>query len=219
MLKIPAHILNEITEIVFGSPVTLPPPPCDVIFVFGGSHPGLWQTAAQAYHQGLGKVILATGGHKPGVKYHYTWSDGETPEAHVIRRELIKLGVPENAIICEDRSTNSLENVLFAKEVFDFSTVASILVVCKNYGAGRQCRTLRQQIDRRIQIFPHPFDAEAGSRGPRITRHTWMEYEKGCEVVMAQLAKIIRYGQWGHLEPPENLSPALVQFMAQFLEG
>jgi uncharacterized SAM-binding protein YcdF (DUF218 family) len=218
-LEIPAHLLDEITEIVFGSPITSPPPPCDLIFIFGGSHPGLWQTAAQAYHQGLGKVILATGGHKPGVKHHYTWSDGETPEAYVIRRELVKLGVPEKAILCEDRSTNTLENVFFAKEVFDFSTIASILAICKNYGLGRQCRTLRQQMACRIQIFPYPFDAEAGSRGPLITRHTWMEHEKGREVVLTQLAKIIRYGQRGHLEPVENLSPALAQFMVQFSEG
>jgi uncharacterized SAM-binding protein YcdF (DUF218 family)/diadenosine tetraphosphate (Ap4A) HIT family hydrolase len=214
-LEIPAHIMAEITEIVFGTPATLPPPPCDLIFVFGGSHPGLWQTAAQAYHQGLGNVILATGGHKPGVKHHYTWADGETPEAQVIRRELIKLGVPERAIVCEDRSTNTLENVLFAKNVFDFSTIASILVVCKNYGLGRQCRTLRQQMARRIQIFPYPFDAEAGSRGPLITRQTWMEYEKGRELVIAQLAKIIRYSQRGHLEPLENLSPELTEFLAR----
>jgi hypothetical protein len=109
--------------------------------------------------------------------------------------------------------------VLIAKDVLDFSVVASILAVCKNYGLGRQCRTLRQQVDRRIQICPYPFDAEAGSRGPRITRHTWIEYEKGREVVMAQLAKIIRYGQRGHLEPLESLSPALAQFMVQFLGG
>jgi len=213
--EIPPHLLDEITEIVFGAPATSPPPPCDLIFIFGGSHPGLWQTAAQAYHQGLGKVILATGGHKPGVHPHYTWSDGETPEAHVIRRELIKLGVPENAIICEDRSTNTLENVLFAKDGFDFSTIASILAVCKNYGLGRHCRTLRQHLDRRIQIFSYPFGTEAGSQGPLVTCTTWMEYEKGREVVLAQLAKIIRYGERGHLEALEHISPELAEFLAQ----
>jgi uncharacterized SAM-binding protein YcdF (DUF218 family) len=95
-------LIREITEIVFG--FTSPPiQPCDIIFVFGGSHPGLWQTTAQAYHQGLGKAIIVTGGHKPGVQPHHTWMEGDMPEAHVLRRELIKLSIPEEVIICEDK--------------------------------------------------------------------------------------------------------------------
>ncbi|MCU0522256.1 MAG: YdcF family protein [Anaerolineae bacterium] len=206
------------TAIVFD----YPSPPlrlCDVIFVFGGSHPGLWQTAAKAYHAGLGKAIIATGGHKPGVKYHATWTDGETPEAHVIRRELIRLGVPEDRIICEDRSTNSLENVLFAMEVYDFSSVSSILVVCKNYGVGRQCRTLRQQMGNSVILIPYPFDTEISGHGPFITRDTWVNYEEGRAFVLTQVVKIRRYGKLGHLEPIGTMSSGLEAFVERNSES
>ena len=211
------ELIREITEIVFGIP-NQPIQPCDIIFVFGGSHPGIWQAAAQAYHQGLGKALVVTGGHKPGVHPHHTWRDGDTSEAHVIRRELIKLAVPENIIVFEDKSTNTLENVLFAQAVYDFSGVTSILAVCKNYGVGRQCRTLRQQIAGTIKVVPYPFDTEAGN-GPFITRHTWMNYEESIFVVFMQAVKIYQYGKLGHLEPVEHMSPALVELVNRYTSG
>jgi uncharacterized SAM-binding protein YcdF (DUF218 family) len=205
-------LIQEITDVVFGIP-NQSIQPCDIIFVFGGSHPGLWQTAAQAYHDGLGKAIIVTGGHKPGVQPHFTWADGVMPESHVIRRELIKLSVPENVIFYEDKSTNTLENVRFAQAVYDFSKIASILVVCKNYGVGRQCRTLKQQIAKPIKVIPYPFDTEAGWNGPFITRHTWMNYEESKAFIFTQLVKIYHYGKLGHLEPIEQISSTLEELV------
>jgi hypothetical protein len=213
---IPSELIPEITAIVFGVPVELPVSPCDLIFVFGGSHPGLWDTAAQAYQRGLGKIILVTGGHKPGVHPHRTWQDGDTPEAHVIRRELIRLQVPESSIVYEDRSVNTLENVLFAQEIYDFSTVTSILAVCKNYGAGRQCRTLRQHISKDIRVIAYPFDTEAGRDGPFITRYTWMDFPQSRTFVLDQVRKIIHYGKQGDLLPVEWVSPALEELVKTF---
>lgn len=216
-INIPPALIPEITAIVFGAPAESPAQPCDLIFVFGGTHPGLWETAARAYHQGLGPTVLVTGGNKPGDHYHRTWQDGATPEAHVIRRELIRLGVPEGCIVCEDRSTNTLENVQFAQEVYDFSTVHSILAVCKNYGVGRQCRTLCQQVRPDIRITPYPFDTEAGRDGPFITRQTWMNYPQSRAFILEQVRKIIQYGQQGALVPIENLSPELELLVKQFM--
>ncbi len=210
----PPDLVREMTAIVFDYP-SPPLQPCDVIFVFGGSHPGLWQTAARAYNAGLGTTLIATGGHKPGARYHATWTDGETPEAHVIKRELIRLGVPEDRIICEDRSTNSLENVLFAMRVFDFTGAHSILVVCKNYGVGRQCRTLRQQMGKSVILVPYPFDTEISGYGPFITRDNWVNYEEGRAFILTQVDKIIRYGKLGHLEPVTTLSPGLEALIKQ----
>lgn len=205
-------LIQEITAIVFDYP-SPPLRPCDIIFVFGGSHPGLWQTAANAYHAGLGRIVVATGGHNRGAKYHASWRDGATPESHVIKREMMRLGVPGDRIVREDRSTNSLENVLFAKDVYDFSGVHSVLVVCKCYGVGRQCRTLRQHIEKDVILIPYPFDTEAGSDGPFITRDTWMSDERSSALVLSQLLAIRRYGGWGHLEPVATMSSGLEELV------
>jgi uncharacterized SAM-binding protein YcdF (DUF218 family) len=208
-LELTPALVEEITHIVFGAPAIDPPPPCDVIFVFGGSHPGLWEKTAEAFHQGLGREVVVTGGHKPGVQPHRTWADGATPEAHVIRRELLRLGVPEQRIYFEDRSTNTLENVLFACQVYDFTSVKRILAVCKCYGVGRQCRTLEQHLPPRIKVIPFPFDTTLGRDGPFTTRETWMQNEASRVSILDQVRKIVQYGRQGHLRPLERLSPAL----------
>lgn len=192
--------------------------PCDVIFIFGGTHPGLWETALDAYNRQLGQHIIITGGYKPSALHHQTWRHGRTPEAHIIRQELLNRGVPPEILYFEDRSTNSLENVLFAREVYDFSTVKSALVICKSYAVGRQCRTLRQQLPAAVEIIPHPFDTTIGGEGPLITRHNWWQMERSQAFVFGQLLKIIKYGEAGHLQPLSTISPQLKQIIQQFCE-
>jgi uncharacterized SAM-binding protein YcdF (DUF218 family) len=215
LLDLSTDLILEITTIVFEHP-SQSVKPCDMIFVFGGSHPGLWETAAKAYHERLGKTIIVTGGHKPGVKPHITWTDGSTPESEVIKRELIRLSVPEKSIFYENKSINTLENVVYAKQVYDFSKVKSILVVCKNYGVGRQCRTLRKQMDTTVEVIPYPFDTEAGSSDIFITRDSWMNDEKSRTLVFSEVVKIYRYGKLGHLQPLEYVSPVLEKLITQY---
>lgn len=111
-------LIEEITNITFGEPVD--PKPCDIIFIFGGSHPGLWEKGAEAYFNGFGKVIVATGGTKPDPLRHHSWADKKTPESEVIRWELVRLGVPQKNIYLETQSTNTYENVRFAVRSLQF---------------------------------------------------------------------------------------------------
>lgn len=212
-----AALIDEITEIVFGSPG--PARPCDLIFIFGGSHPGLWVAGAEAYHAGLGPKILATGGYKATAVRHHTWQHGARPEAWVIRDELIARGVPEQQIIVEDRSTNSLENVLFAQELVDFTTLTSILVVCRAHGVGRQCRTLRRHIDPAITICAYPFATNVGREGAPITRENWMTMEDSLGGIFSNFLKIIKYGRKGDIEPFTHISDELLAVVNEWLES
>jgi len=57
--------IDEATNIVFGAEAT--PNPCDTIFVFGTTHPEVYDATAAAYKAGLGGTIIITGGRKPNV--------------------------------------------------------------------------------------------------------------------------------------------------------
>ena len=59
-------------------------------------------------------------------------------------------------------------------------------------GVGRQCRTLRQHIEKDVILIPYPFDTEAGSDGPFITRDTWMSDQRSSALMLSQLLKIRR---------------------------
>lgn len=210
-------LVEEITQIIFGEPVK--PEPCDIIFIFGGSYPGLWERGAEAYFKGLGSPIIATGGHKPTALRHHAWRDGVTPEAEVIRRELIRLGVPEGKILFENRSTNTYENVTFAREVYDFSGVSSILAVCKSLAVGRQTRTLKAQVAPNVRVIPYTFDVQPNPDGPTITRTNWMEFPESRQFIFANVLKIHQYGRARHLVPLENVSAALRALIREYFEG
>jgi hypothetical protein len=210
-------VIDEISEIVFGTPEA--PQPCDLIFIFGGSHPGLWISGAEAYHAGFGPHIIATGGYKPTAIRHHTWQHGIRPEALVIRDELASRGVPQQPITVEDRSTNSLENVLFAQALYDFSTLSSILVICRCHGVGRQCRTLRRHIDPRITVRVYPFATNVGHVGVPITRDNWMSMEESRAGIFSNLLKIIKYGRKGDIEPLTAISDELLAVVCAWLDG
>jgi uncharacterized SAM-binding protein YcdF (DUF218 family) len=65
------------------------------------------EVAASAYHRGVAKVIVASGGRR--------W--GEHAEASSLKRELVRAGVPEAAIIEELCSLSTHENAVFTAAI------------------------------------------------------------------------------------------------------
>ena len=106
-LDLSPEMEEEITSIVFGE--VTDPEPADLIFVFGGSHPCLWESAARAFKDGLAPHILATGGKKPDALRHHSWTFGDLPESEVIAKNLLQLGVPRDCITIEEESTNTCQ--------------------------------------------------------------------------------------------------------------
>lgn len=205
---------RRLTEIVF-LPETVPQP-ADALFVFGGTHPRQWQTALEAYRRGLGGVLVVTGGHDPGGGQHPCWRYGDEPQAHVIARHLVEGGVPRSAVLVEDRSTNTLENVLFARNVFDFSRVASLVFIGKSHAAGRQYRTLRRHLPGLVHCWPFTFNAE--HQGAVIGRHNWMRTDVGRRRVWGEYVRILVYGRRGDIEPLTQPIEDLDPYVAPYLD-
>lgn len=173
-------------------------PKCDVMFVFGGTHPGHWETAIAAYKSGLAPRIIITGGSgKSGGR-----EKAEPSEAEAIAHHLLEAGIPREALLLETRSSNSLENVRFARELFDFSRVRSVLFVCKSHAAGRQYRTLRKHLGSDLMYIPATFDTVY--RGVRINRNSWSDTEIGRSRVYGEYLRILRYGDRGDIERLED---------------
>ncbi|KUO97209.1 YdcF family protein [Ferroacidibacillus organovorans] len=192
--------IEQLTDITFLPDVT--PVLSDAVFVFGGTHPGHWERPIEAYKKGLSKKIIVTGGVSPtGIK-HTDWKSPNTPEAEIIIAELLQNGVRRKDIVYENRSRNTLENILFTKEVFDFSTIQSVLIVCKNHAAGRQYRTFAKHIPYPISCISFGFDAEY--RGRMISRNEWMNSEAGRARVFGEYLRIVYYGRLGHVLPLES---------------
>lgn len=88
------------------------PQKADCIVGFGNFNDNIARRAAELYHQGYAKRILFTGGLGRNTR-------GLLPEPEAARfaRVAVACGVPEDAILQEDRSTNTKENILFTRKL------------------------------------------------------------------------------------------------------
>ncbi|MBH9965288.1 YdcF family protein [[Bacillus] enclensis] len=196
----PEHI-DYITELTFGKVEKIKS--CDAIFVFAGTHPGHWEKAIEAYNLNLAPKVIVTGGRSLTGESHPDWSgrsaSAET-EASIIISYLVKAGIPEENITFEDQSSNSLENVLYAKDLIDFKKITSLLVICKSHAAGRQIRTLQKHFPETMEYIPFSFDTIY--KNTTVSRHNWMNSDLGKKRVWGEYQRIVHYGQLGHLIPP-----------------
>jgi uncharacterized SAM-binding protein YcdF (DUF218 family) len=192
--------IKSLTNIVFLEENQVNPrfATCDLLFVFGGTHPGSWQTALSLYQKGkIGKIVV-TGGIKQKAIRHNTWTHGARSEASVMHEMLVSSGVPASQIMVEDQSTNTLENIEFTKQLIDFSAIQTLGFVCKSYGAGRQYRTLQKHLPNSISLLPFSFDTSPWE-DRKITRENWMKEAFSRSFVYGEYLRIVCYGQKGDI--------------------
>ena len=103
--------------------------PADCIIVLGagtnGKIPnavfrGRLHHAVTLYEGGYADIILLTGGYSPGNEHSDAWIAGQY---------LLELGIPEDAILLEERSTITQENLQFSKEIMDSHDLSTAIIV------------------------------------------------------------------------------------------
>ena len=113
-------------------------------------------------------------------------------------KEAIKRGVRSQDIIIEDKSTNTLENVLFSKNILEkeigLINIKSIDAVVKNYHSRRALMTLKKHLPKGIKLKSCPYDVY------NFTSKNWFLCEKGKEKVHEEFNKIMRYLKKGDIE-------------------
>ncbi len=195
--------LNEkeiafLTKIIFEE--LIQPKKCEALFIFSGTHQGHWNKAIEACKSNYADKIIVTGGRSLTGVSQSDWPGNlnkEVTEAQVIISHLLKAGIRSENIVFEEKSTNSLENVLFAKEKFDFSKISSLMVVCKSHAAGRQIRTLKKHIPNNIEYVPYTFNTVY--KDTEVNRYNWMTTEIGKKRVWGEYLRIKQYGEKGDL--------------------
>ena len=88
------------------------PEQADCIVGFGNFNVNIARRAAELYHQGYADKILFTGGLGRNTL-------GMLPEPEAVRfaKVAMECGVPESALILEDKSTNTAENIRFTHDL------------------------------------------------------------------------------------------------------
>lgn len=90
------------------------PRKADCIVGFGNFNTDIARRAAELYHRGLAPRILFTGGLGRNTEGLLP-----EPEAERFARVAMECGVPEEAILIENASTNTAENILFTRRMLE----------------------------------------------------------------------------------------------------
>jgi uncharacterized SAM-binding protein YcdF (DUF218 family) len=112
--------------------------------------------AARLFRAGKAGIVVASGGRVP-------WRTRGPVEAESMARLLIDLGVPAQAILREDRSTNTRENCLRSKELLDARGARDVLLVTSALHMRRAFATCRRA---GLAVRAVPTDFWVADEGP-----------------------------------------------------
>ncbi|UGQ48593.1 YdcF family protein [Massilia endophytica] len=193
-----AHDLQRIAEYMM--PV-FPAQQSDLGFLFGTRHgvPEFCAAAHSLWQEGMFGRLLVSGGRT---------GSSALAEADLIGAELVRLGVPESALILETAATNTGENVQFGRrkvaEAMDLGAIRSVLVIGKVCSTRRYLMTLqRHWPGLRMSVCPVNYFGVSVER--------WHEHEEFRARVLGEFEKIPLYLQKGFLDEIEGCAayPAL----------
>jgi len=181
--------IKKITETVF---VASNPQKADILFVFGSSHGDRWPQVAELYTQGLAPVVYIAGG--VGKK---TFETGRVL-SHIIRDDFLAHGVPNEAIVVDEHSQNTLEDAVNGKNIFDQKGIrySKILFACKTQHSGRCARTLKKVFPHSI-LFPFTYDFVHGGQVVSFTE--WWKSTPHSSAVWGEYQRIQLYTERGDI--------------------
>jgi len=160
----------------------------DVAIVFGTRLSEPAYLAAEVFHQGAVNYIVLTGGsnRRDGI--------GEARQHWSI---LVACGVPQEHVVLEQRSCNTLENVLFALEALTelrkVRQVKAVMAVTKWYHARRAVMTLKRHFPLGVRYFAVTYEPSFAQRD------NWWLSEPGVRRVLKEWQSIPKYLAQGHI--------------------
>ncbi len=182
-------IIDDITDFIF---ISDNPEKSDIIFLPGGSFPSQGEYAARLYRKGYAPFLMPSGGVSvkfgkwQGVKEgkENVYNGNYRSDCEFLTDVLIKNGVPESAIIGEDKSGHTRDNAFLSRKTADERglEIKSGIIVCKSFHA-RRCLMLYQMAFPKARLKVCTFDAR------EITRDNWFTTEEGIDRVLGELAR------------------------------
>lgn len=184
--------IKDITKFIF---MNDSPRKCDVILIPGTSKSAITEKASELYCAGYAKYVLPSGKFSPNVgKFARTnidnpRYDGEyETDFEYCKHILMENGVPEEAILCENQATNSMENAYYSAQVLRELQieVKSAILCCQSFHARRAFMSYACHFPN-TEIMVVPTDTQG------ITADNWFQTEKSYRKVMSEVSKCGKY--------------------------
>lgn len=180
----------------------------DCILVLGSHDTRVAERAAEVYRQGYAPLVVMSGGLGRLTKESFTQS-----EASLFAEIAMQHGVPKEAILTEDKSTNTGENIVFSRQLFLEKGLrpTSIILVQKPYMERRSYATFKK-------VWPEP---SVCVTSPQISFEDYstpsLPIEKVINIMVGDLQRIKLYAAKGFQIPqgiPDDVWAAFERLVA-----
>lgn len=110
-----------------------------------------------------------------------------------ISKNGIKLGVPEDVILKENKARHTFENAQLSWEVLKKNNidVKKVILVCKSYHSRRALLTYQQAFPLSVEFYP---STVTDSRG--VTKDNWFLNPESTSLIMGEVVKIGKYFEY-----------------------
>ena len=186
------RVIQDITEFIFMEDALQK---SDIIFIPGTSKSAITEKAAQLYLAGYARYIMPSGLYSSTLM-RFAAENIDNPryageydsEFTYCKHILLQNGVPESAILCEDRATNSMENAMYSAQVLKDAgiSIKRGIICCQAFHARRAFMSYSHHFQDAVLLI-----APTVTQG--ISKQDWYKSEKGYKKVMGELAKCGAY--------------------------
>ena len=168
--------------------------PCELIWALGSLDLRVADRVAELWHAGMAPLIVMSGG-----LGNFTAEIFERPEADLFAERAIELGVPEEVILIENRSTNTGENVKFTRALLESrgSEISRVIAVQKPNMERRTFATISKQ-------WP---ELHVKVTSPKLALEEYcnevVPKEMLIHIMVGDLERIMRYPEMGFMTEQE----------------
>ena len=162
---------------------------CDLIWALGSLDLRVADRVAQLWHEGMAPLIVMSGG-----LGNFTEEIFDKPEADLFAERAMELGVPEEAILIENRSTNTGENVQFTRRLLEGRgiSVNRVIAVQKPNMERRTFATISKQWE----------ELEVKVTSPQLSMEKYcnevVPKEMLIHIMVGDLQRIMKYPELGY---------------------
>ena len=194
-----ARAIQDITNFIFLEDT---PQKSDIILIPGTSKSAITEKAAALYRAGFAPYVMPSGLYSSSLG-RFAAENIDNPryigeyasDFEYCRHILMENGVPEHAILREDRATNSMENALYSAQAAKDAgiKVERALLCCQAFHARRAFLSYACHFGG-AELLMVPTATQG------ISKEDWYKSEKGYKKVLGEVAKCgVYFKEMGHL--------------------
>lgn len=160
----------------------------DAIVVFSGDNGPRTEKGVELLKEGLGEYLILSG----GIVYD------DVTMAELMKNHAMKLGVPEEKILIDDKASTTHENAEFTKKIIEENNFKSIIVVTSEYHSRRSKLAMEKTLKNTLIDGQQVKVMSANSTEEKFTTKWWAS-GNSILIVISEYLKLMGYWLKGYI--------------------